>query len=328
MPKICYTPKRFSSDRLQVIDTANQILDDYHAQGYDLTLRQLYYQFVSRGLIPNRDAEYKKLGDTINDGRLAGLIDWERIEDRTRNLRALSHWNSPQEIIETCAGQFRVNLWETQHNYVEVWVEKDALVGVLQVACEPLDVPYFSCRGYVSQSEMWVAGMRILAQLRLGKDATVLHLGDHDPSGVDMTRDINDRLNLFIRHHLRVPHDFKVDRIALTMEQIQGYNPPPNPAKITDSRSASYIDKYGDESWELDALEPAILAHLIQERAGVLRDERAWEEAWGRQDDGRRRLEAVSGRWDEVLELVGAGYGSGNHGSAREDLDGEKGPGR
>lgn len=152
--KICYQKKNFSGSSLSVIRQANAIIDDYESQGYDLTLRQLYYRFVSKGLIPNKDTEYKKLGSIINDARLAGLIDWDRITDRTRNLRKNSHWDSPQSIVETCATQFQIDKWKDQKEYVEVWVEKDALVGILEQACEPLDVPYFSCRGYTSQSEM------------------------------------------------------------------------------------------------------------------------------------------------------------------------------
>src|SRR4051812_21015801 len=123
--KICYEKRKFNAASLATIKTANKILEEYAAQGYDLTLRQLYYQFVSRGLIDNKDTEYKKLGSTINDARLGGLIDWNHITDRTRNMRQNSHWDSPREIIETCAEQFLIDKWASQDNYVEVWVEKD-----------------------------------------------------------------------------------------------------------------------------------------------------------------------------------------------------------
>jgi len=312
MPKICYVPADFGTARLGVVATANQILDEYAAQGYDLTLRQLYYQFVARGIIPNRDAEYKRLGAVVNDARLAGLIDWDRIEDRTRNLRSLSHWDSPASIVQACAEQFRVDLWAAQPEYLEVWVEKDALVGVLQVACEPLDVPHFSCRGYVSQSEMWAASQRLLWHLRRGQRVTVVHLGDHDPSGVDMTRDISDRLGLFVRHHWGEDGaPLAVDRIALTMEQVRRYAPPPNPAKVTDSRAGAYIEQYGDESWELDALEPAVLTRLIHERVRRCLDPERWQGALDRQAEGRRALGLVSARWERVRRFVEGGASGG-----------------
>lgn len=300
MPKICYTPKKFSIERVGIIATINTILNDYAEQGYDLTLRQLYYQFVSRGLIANKDTEYKNLGNLVNDARLAGLIDWEHITDRTRNIRANAHWDSPSSIVEACAQQFALDKWEDQENYVEVWVEKDALVGVLEVACKPLDVPYFSCRGYTSQSEMWASAMRLLKQHQSGHKLYIIHLGDHDPSGIDMTRDIQDRLNLFLRHHVGKTVD--VNRIALNMDQIQQYEPPPNPAKLTDSRSASYLENYGDESWELDALEPTVLNALITSEVHKLRDTRTWDEVVEREDQCKEQLRDAAAR----LESEGA----------------------
>ena len=84
---ITYTPKRFSAGSLAMIEKANEIIADYAAQGFTLTLRQLYYQFVSKDLLPNKQAEYKRLGSVINDARMAGMLDWEAIEDRTRNVK-------------------------------------------------------------------------------------------------------------------------------------------------------------------------------------------------------------------------------------------------
>ena len=245
MPRIAYIDKKFSADTIAVIDRANVIIEDYQAQGFDLTLRQLYYQFVARGLIPNKDSEYKRLGGIVNDARLAGLIDWAAIQDRTRNLGSLAHWESPNSIINAVASQYRRDLWAGQPYRPEVWIEKDALVGVIEGVCNELDVPFFSCRGYTSQSEMWAASQRLESYLPDQKPL-ILHLGDHDPSGVDMSRDIRERLELFMG-------GVEFDRLALNMDQVQQYAPPPNPAKITDSRAVGYIAIHGDESWELDA---------------------------------------------------------------------------
>lgn len=161
MPRIAYKDKTFREDKLELIERVNGIVDEYDAQGYSLTLRQVYYQMVSRDIIPNSQRSYKNLGNLISEGRLAGLIDWNAIEDRTRNLRSRSKWESPQEIIDAVARQYHIDYWEGQENYVEVWVEKDALVGIVGKICDRLDVPYFSCRGYTSQSELWGAAMRL-----------------------------------------------------------------------------------------------------------------------------------------------------------------------
>jgi hypothetical protein len=298
MPKIQYISKRFRENSLEIISHANTIIDEYQAQGYDLTLRQLYYQFVSRDIIPNLQSEYNKLGSIINDGRLAGMIDWEAIVDRTRNVRSNSHWQSPKEIIDACAKQYRIDRWEKQPERIEAWIEKDALVGVIERICTNVDIAYFSCRGYVSQSEMWSAAQRLLAYLRQGQQVTILHLGDHDPSGIDMTRDIEDRLRLFIDGALGAGQTFDdavtVKRIALNMNQIRQYNPPPNPAKTTDSRYASYIQNYGAESWELDALEPSVLSGLIEDAVNSIMDSDLWDEAVNREDTEKEKIVKIA----------------------------------
>jgi hypothetical protein len=297
MPLICYVPKSFRTDTQTRINQANEIIAEYQAQGFKLTLRQLYYQFVSRDLIPNTVQSYKSLGDVVNDGRLAGLIDWDAIEDRTRNLRSSPHWSSPRSIVRACADQFAVDLWDRQENYVECWIEKDALVGVIEGVCTELDVPYFACRGYTSQSEMWGASQRLIEREKAGKKTFIVHLGDHDPSGIDMTRDIQDRLELFGSTAV-------IHRIALVYDQIEQYDPPPNPAKTTDTRYKSYADKYGDESFELDALEPSVIVDLIRNEVNSHLDSELWQEALNRQKEARNQLGIVSRHWDAVVHYL------------------------
>jgi hypothetical protein len=269
MPKIAYKIFRFQKKTRDILKKANEIIDVYRAQGFELTLRQLYYQFVARDLLANNEKNYNRLGNIINDGRLAGEIDWNAIEDRTRNVRSNTHWSSPASIVRSAASQYRIDKWEGQRHRIEVWIEKDALVDVISQPCRKLDVPYFSCRGYVSSSEMWRGAQRLLSWESQDYTPIILHLGDHDPSGMDMTRDIQDRMRLF--NSL-----VDVRRIALNMDQIRQLNPPPNPAKLTDSRCAQYIIDYGDESWELDALEPRFMADLVEEHILKLRDEEQW----------------------------------------------------
>ena len=295
MPKIAYRAKRFSPDRQDKIDKANVIIAEYAAQGYELTLRQLYYQFVSRDFIANNQREYKNLGDIINDARLAGLIDWEAIVDRTRNLQSLAHWNSPASIIDACASQYRIDKWADQPYRVECWIEKDALIGVIENVCKELDIAYFSCRGYTSQSEMWSAAMRLQRYRKGRQKPLVLHLGDHDPSGKDMTRDITDRLSEFSEGTI------EVRRLALNMSQITQYHPPPNPAKITDSRAAGYIAEFGGDSWELDALEPAVIATLIRDAVFTVRDVDKWVAQQLEEDTQKAQLEKVSNQWKNII---------------------------
>ena len=299
MPKICYEPRKFSAVSLAVVEQANEIVEEYAEQGFDLTLRQLYYQFVSRDLLANKQSEYKRLGSVVNDARLAGLIDWDAIVDRTRNLRDQAHWGSAPGIIEACAKQFRLDKWDSQKNRVEVWIEKDALVGVIDGVCKEHDVPYFSCRGYTSQSEMWAASQRLRVHAENGQLPVILHLGDHDPSGLDMSRDIKDRLKLFMTHHGQNPPTFK--RLALNMDQVEEYDPPPNPTKLTDSRASAYVQEYGDESWELDALEPAVLAELIRVNIRDFRDEALWDLSKNEEDEAKNSISLVANNWDDIV---------------------------
>lgn len=297
MPKIKYRDINLSASSRAIVGKCNQIITEYSSQGFVLTLRQLYYQLVSRDIIANKLTEYKRLGSIVNDARLAGLIDWSAIEDRTRELRGLNHFAGPEEIIEACAEQFNLNLWDGQKFRPEVWIEKDALVGVIEGVCNELDIPYFSCRGYTSQSEMWGGAMRLKRHVQRGQTPIILHFGDHDPSGKDMTRDIEDRLTLFMG-------GFEVKRLALNMDQIEKYNPPPNPAKLTDSRCAAYIAEFGDESWELDALEPRAIAALIRENIMKLADKKKLATRIKERDYHREQLKAVAENWDRIKETL------------------------
>ncbi len=289
--KHAYCDINFRAKTLEIIKVANGIVSEYAADGYDLTLRQLYYQFVARDIIPNQQSEYNKLGTAINNGRLAGLIDWNSIVDRTRKYEINGHWDSPSDILNDSADQYAIDTRADQNDYLEVWVEKDALVGVIERACEPLDIGYLSCRGYVSQSAMWRAAIRFKQQEQSGKDCTVLlHLGDHDPSGIDMTRDIQDRLYMF---GSRVA----VRRIALDMEQVEKYNPPPNPAKTTDSRYATYRDEYGDDSWELDALDPRIITKLITNQVADYTNKNKRKLLIQRQEKERQEIRKIADDW-------------------------------
>src|SRR6266699_6899947 len=232
MPRICYVEKKFGASSLHVIRQANAIIADYAAQGYDLTLRQLYYQFVSRDLISTRQAEYKRLGEIINDARLAGLVDWDAIVDRTRSIRALPHWSDPAAIVKAAADSFAVDKWADQPCRIEVWIEKDALVGVFEPVCQELDIPLFSCRGYTSQSEVWGAARRLERYLKADQRVVVLHFGDHDPSGLDMTRDIAGRLSLFLLH----------DWIRYEAERL-GHMP-------KDERRRRLVLEHGSRGWD------------------------------------------------------------------------------
>ena len=298
MPYIQYKEINFRAKSERMIEQANEIIAEYSAQGYTLSLRQLYYQFVARDYIPNNDKSYHNLGILITNARLAGLIDWYAIEDRGRGL---SDWLIEEDETEPLQGieyGFALDFWQRQGKYVEVWVEKDALSSVLRRPCEKLRVPYMPCKGYSSASEMWRAGQRFEDKLAEGRECVLIHLGDHDPSGIDMTRDNSERLEMFAGENV------EVRRIALNMNQVRQYNPPPNPAKMTDRRAADYVAIHGQKSWELDALEPKVIERLVDDELRSLIDVKVWNETRDEEDEARKFLRGLAPNWEHVREFM------------------------
>lgn len=276
MSKVAYLDKQFRRASMEMIDVINVIIEEYRRQGFVLTVRQLYYQLVARDYIANNLKEYKRVASLLNDARLAGLVSWDAIEDRTREFVRRSRWKSGSEILEAVSQQFHMDMWEGQGTRVFVLVEKEALVGVLEGVCHEYDMPLLAARGYPSVSVVREFVVRdLIPTLRNGQDATVLHLGDHDPSGIDMTRDLRDRINLFLGSR---SGDVAIRRIALNMPQIEELNPPENPAKTTDSRFEAYMREFGTSSWELDALSPSYIAELVRAFTNREIDTIAWNE--------------------------------------------------
>jgi hypothetical protein len=293
---VAYAPLTLREAGIRQVGVVNGIVEEYQAQGLNLTLRQVYYQMVARGHIANNSSEYNKLGRIVNEGRLQGLISWEAIEDRGRALRGLRTYSSPEEAIAGVAEGYRQDLWKEQQWRPEVWVEKDALSGVIAGVCNRHRVDFFACKGYVSQSEMWRAGQRLAGYVNAGQRPIIFHLGDHDPSGVHMTADNRQRLTLFAG----VP--VMVQRLALNMGQIEELRPPPNPAKMTDSRADDYVrmmealdapDPY--TSWELDALDPRAIDELIHNAVERIKDPAVWDESLEREVEARRHLYDLAG---------------------------------
>jgi len=291
MACLCYREYRAGHEALKCIDIVNSIIQEYAVNGFDLTVRQVYYQFVSRGHSENSSSAYKRLTNIINKGRLGGLIDWDSIVDRTRFHRSNPHWEDEEHILSQCRDSFAVDTRKDQPMYVEVWVEKDVLINVVVPVCVNLDVPYLACRGFLSQSMMWRAALKFKSHERDGIPTILCYLGDHDPSGIDMTRDIQARMKEF-------GSSVQVVRLALDMDQIEKFNPPPNPVKLIDTRCADYIKLYGNSSWELDALDPLVLGDIIFNHVHAITDHKLRRAKLTEQRMGRLRLGKVVDSWD------------------------------
>lgn len=295
----CYRHHRFQKAAQKTVDQANVILATMRAQGYTLTLRQLYYQFVKDNLIPNEEKQYKRLGRLVTNAREAGIMDWNAIHDLGRTVYGTNPEEDPTNVVEGIEGGLVFDQWARQDHYLEVWVEKQALEGVIARPSNRYDVNYMACKGYLSASEAWRAGLRFQRALRNGKRPVMIHLADHDPSGLNMTDDNTDRLRLFAESQ-----GVTIRRIALNMDQVEHYNPPPNPAKETDSRAKGYVAKYGKHSWELDALEPKVIDQLISDTINEYRDPDVWARVLEEQEEARKPLAALGNNWDKVEKFL------------------------
>lgn len=261
----------------------NEIIEEYADQGYTLTLRQLYYQLVSRDIIPNLQKEYAKLSGLLVKGRMAGVVDWDAIEDRTRSPD-IPYWvEDVEDAIEDTIRQFRLDRQRDQDVYIELWVEKDALSGVLKKITSKYHINLMVNRGYSSCSAMHDAFKRLKQKEMAGKETHILYLGDHDPSGLDMIRDVKERLEEFGVYPT-------VKHIGLTMEQIKEFSPPPNPAKITDPRAKWYLAEYGNVSWEVDALNPKTLHQLVKDNVEELIDMDLFNDLLIKEEQGKDQL--------------------------------------
>ena len=274
-------------NRLEITEAAYDIAKEYVDDGLTMTLRQLYYQFVARGLIANGQKSYKRIGAAVTAARLAGDFPIEWLEDRTRSMTRTSSWaqlsvddglrHAVDEIRKMPRSLVYAGRWHNQPTHVSVFVEKEALAGVLADTCRRLGVKLFPCKGYPSLSSLaqWIE--QTAAELQLSgvdePEAMIIYLGDHDPDGLQIPLTIDDQI-LALQSLLDRRFDYGMQRVALTMAQIQQHNPPPFPAKVTSARYQAYVDRANTtDAWELDALDPRTLRQLVETHVDTYFDE-------------------------------------------------------
>lgn len=282
-----FRTQKITDYRANLIKMANEILEEYTEQGYKLTLRQVYYQLVARGLISNEVREYSKLSKTLVIGRMNGLIDWNMIEDRLRTPYLTYAVDSIHEAIQDTINYYKLDRQEGQPIHIELWTEKDAVSNILKKSSQYFHIRLLVNRGYSSCSAMYEAYRRMT---QVEKPILIIYIGDFDPSGLDMIRDIADRLSEF------GVKEFCVLPVALTMKQIEEYKPPPNPAKITDPRANWYISEYGDKSWELDALKPDVLHEITQNSILANLDVLQFKKILSKEKQDKAKLKRIIGQ--------------------------------
>lgn len=327
MARIQFRDVKLSPKNKERLSIINEIIEEYQDQDLVLTLRQLYYQLVSRDVIPNKQSEYSKLSTLLKEGRMGGIVDWDAIEDRLRKPYTPSSFETPQEIIEAAYTQYRKDRMRGQYTYIEVWVEKDALSGVLKRVTSQYGVPILVNRGYSSCSSMFDSYNRFKDSMDEKKNITILYLGDYDPSGIDMIRDIKDRTReFFVRHYIddiESENDsnedakershkfiswfndhFEIVPIALTRDQIDEYDPPENPAKRTDPRAKEFIRNHGSSSWEVDALRPEVLNSILTNNIVSRIDLSIYKKIIKEEKKDRVNLEKIKNNYDKIINSI------------------------
>lgn len=262
----------------------SKIVTAYLKKKIRLSNRQLYYRLVGKDLIPNYIEIYKRVCKFLTDLRYGGYVDWDAIEDRGRVPRRKSQWNTIQDLIDSAVSSYRLPRWKDQKYYVELYCEKEAMDSVLRPIADKYHVYFGYNKGYCSASTIYDIAKRVAKQIDNDKMVVLLYLGDHDPSGLDMIRDVEVRIKEFLvawkRNNLvddkeceyytemfrdHVEDTVFVEHVALTTDQIKKYGPPSNPAKFTDPRANGYVSIHGRVSWELDSIEPEVLMQLTED---------------------------------------------------------------
>lgn len=347
------TVRHWTGEKEEIINRIISIVNEFSEEGYTLTLRQLHYQMVKNNWIVNHISAYQKLSGILDDCRYGGIIDWDAIEDRGRVPFIPYSINNPKEALQDTINQYRIDRQDNQKVCVEVWTEKDALSGILRRITTEYHVRLVVNKGYTSSSAIYTAYERIVENILKGKTFVILYLGDHDPSGLDMIRDIQERLILFLtkgdqlfedtslekdlekwwenntpwgevtsymsrrainalnkgenypdyaieefyaakrRVYIEQKELFQVIPIGLTQEQIKKHKLPPNPTKLTDSRSDSYIKEFGKICWEVDALNPKTLTEIVQRNIQVHVDMNLFHENVAREKKDIKELTKI-----------------------------------
>ncbi len=299
----------------EVVEATRRILGEY---SYRLTVRQVYYRLISPPyqLFPNTATNYKTFDKILTKARERHEVDWRKIEDRARSILGgeKNVFDSPEGYVDWLFGElneryYDKSYWESQSSHVEVWVEKDALSTLFERAVKQYRIVVFPSRGYSSYTKV----MEALERFPRRKNVIILHFGDHDPSGLDMSRDLSSRLEGYSGTN---NGGLVVKRIALDIEQVRKLALPPNPTKKADTRAREYTAKYGDECWELDAVPPDTLARWVRDAVEEEVDWSAWRESEERvreeREKIRRALEQSRSEMGNLKEKVAQALDAGN----------------
>lgn len=323
--------------RAEILTHAVGIAQEFADDGMDITLRQLYYQFVSRGLTGSGQKVYKRIGEVVTAARYSGEFPLDQLVDRGRDVAEGDYTRNdrnPAAALKQSAALIGsipsmlldIDQWHGQSTFVSVWVEKQALEGVFEPVCSELGVSWFACKGYPSVSALWkwlqraetvCDNKRRYRNLRWPGDVltrelhegcaercVVLYFGDHDPDGWEIPRSAERNIRRLMELK-NIDIDLEFKRIALNMDQIRQYNPPPFEAKMTSARFAGYVKEHDTlDAWELDALNPRVLRELIRENVGEYFNERLHQRNRRALEEAKTTLMASMGTREFMQEAL------------------------
>ena len=292
MTKRQYIENNLRTDRRELLDEIIPIAEEYMAKGYQITVRQMFYQLVARGIVKNTNPAYDRTSEILKDGRLFGEIDWELIVDRGRQTIMPPEFQSISHLIRAAKTSYRSDRWKEQEYYVEVLVEKDALAGILEPVAKEYHVRLLADKGYPSISSMYDLAGRI-EKKQSEKKCVILYMGDHDPSGRDMVNNITRQMDL-------LGINVEVDHIALTQDQILQYRLPVQYAKESDSRYEKFKEEFGPNSCELDALEPGVLRGILEANIKRYLDEDLYKQAIKKEEEDMAKLDTVADEFEDM----------------------------
>jgi len=291
-----------------IVDKSAELVKGYLASGIRPTLRQVHYRLASLqvGGYQNTVNCYKSLSRKLVDARKDDLIPWNGLADhiRKRMWHQLDESIDFREILESYIDDLGIDPWEKQGKHLVIWIEKDALAELVSDVAKQFYVPVCVGRGYSS----WTFVHDNLDILESDLETTILYLGDHDPSGMDIERALGDAILYFSGDFglgLNLGQVLKdaglsgnrTRRLALTYDQVQRFKLLPNPTKQADSRSGPYVAQYGDQCWELDALDPTVLKNLVTQAIEAEIDRDSWTQV---ETENRKRRDKVLEQLEDI----------------------------
>ena len=244
--------RRSGEQMAGMLDTITSIIDN---EDGEITIRHLYYRLVGLNVIPKTEQAYKGLCKHLSKWRRTGQVPYDAFTDSTRWHIKSPTYDGLEDALDTTINTYRRNLWSTQPYYIEIWVEKDSIAGIVSDVADKFGVPVFVCRGFASLSSLYSAANTFRNAIESGKNAIIYHLGDHDPSGVAAAESVARAF----RDDFKVPLQFF--RVAVTEDQIKDFDLPTRPTKTTDSRAAKWT---GGECVELDSMPPTQIRRLVE----------------------------------------------------------------